>query len=244
MKLRNARFIIYLIIDVVSSVFSLDSLKIFLKDQRGALVLPSEGVGIDDKDWIKYISLKCNEYIEPITLKDLPNDFSEDACRLVDEFRRKTLDEKVEWMIYFDYQTGEVIYCWEGEEGRCLGDMEVTNFMGRNVASIHSHSRNYYSFPSPENFDILENMFEDYEIVTSVNAIWTVEFKGEVSRSIREDFQKNLSDKIRDITLTSITDGTDNIGNLIENNVSNYILDELNTIICGIELSIIKKEYD
>ena len=122
--------------------------------------------------------------------------------------------------------------------------MEVTNFMGRNVASIHSHSRNYYSFPSPENFDILENQFEDYEIVTSVNAIWTVEFKGEVSRSIREDFQKNLSDKIRDITLTSITDGTDNIGNLIENNVSNYILDELNTIICGIELSIIKKEYD
>ncbi|WP_407409094.1 hypothetical protein [Methanobrevibacter sp.] len=206
MKLRNVRFIIYLIIDIFSSVFSLDSFKIFLKDQKGALVLPIAGVAIDDKDWIKYKSLKCNKYIESITLKDLSCDFSEEACLLVDEFRRKTVDEMVEWMIYFDYHTGEVIYCWEGEEGRCLGDMEVTNFMGRNVASIHSHSRNYYSFPSPENFDILENKFEDYEIVTSVNAIWTVEFKGEVCRSIREDFQNNLSAKIRDITLNSITD--------------------------------------
>ena len=94
MKLRNARFIIYLIIDVVSSVFSLDSLKIFLKDQRGALVLPSEGVGIDDKDWIKYKSLKCNEYIEPITLKDLPNNFSEDACRLLMNLEEKQLMRK------------------------------------------------------------------------------------------------------------------------------------------------------
>lgn len=209
------------------------------------MILPIDGITIEDKDWIKYKSLKLNSHLESINPDDLPSDFCEDACILVDEFRRKTADEKVEWMLYFDYNTGEVIYCWEGEEGICIGDVDTANFTGKNVASIHCHSRNYYSFPSPNNFDILRNNFEDYEIVTSINAIWVVEFKGNVCREIRDDFQNNLSIQIMNITINAITaSGNEDIGNLIESKVSNYILNELNTCICGIELSIIKKEYD
>jgi len=75
---------------------------------------------------------------------------------LVDEFRRKTVDEKVEWMMYFDYETGEVLYCWSGEKNRSGGNFNKVYLMGRKVASIHSHPKGCYSFPSPDNFDILE----------------------------------------------------------------------------------------
>ena len=34
-----------------------------------------------------------------------------------------------------------------------------------NVASLHKHPKKLYSFPSLDNFNILENEFEDYEIM-------------------------------------------------------------------------------
>lgn len=168
MNFKNIRYIFYLIIEFFTTAFSVVNFKLFFNDQRGALVLPIEGITIDDNDWIKYKSLKLNSHIEPINPDDLPNDFCDNACKLVDEFRRKTVDEKVEWMLYFDYKTGEIIYCWQGEVGKCVGDFKREYFEGRNISSIHSHSRDYYSFPSPDNFDILENDFEDYEIITSI----------------------------------------------------------------------------
>lgn len=80
----------------------------------------------------------------------MPEDFCEEACRLVDEFHKKTVNEKVEWMLYFDYTTGEVIYCWKGENGNVEADSDKTYLQQKSIASVHSHTNNLYSFPSPE----------------------------------------------------------------------------------------------
>ena len=54
----NMRYMVYLIIDFLSSALSLEGVKACLADQRGGLILPIEGIPIEDKDWIKYKSLK------------------------------------------------------------------------------------------------------------------------------------------------------------------------------------------
>lgn len=193
MNLSNMRYMIFLMIEFLSLSLSLESVKVCLSDQRGGLILPIGGMIIQDKDWIKYKSLKKDNGLKSINPMDLPNDFCQEACILVDEFRRKTVNEKVEWMLYFDYRTGEIVYCWQGEEGKCISEIDRKHFVGKNIATIHNHTQKYYSFPSPDNFDILENDFEDYEIITSVNAFWTVEFKGSITKKLREKFQLDLS---------------------------------------------------
>lgn len=154
----------------------------------GGLILPIGGKSMD-VDWLKYQKLKCDWSMKSIIPSDLPDDFCDESCRLVDEFRRKTVNVDVEWMLYFDYMTGEVIYCWEGEGGTSGGDFDRIHFQGRNVASIHSHPKGYYSFPLPNNFDILENEFGDFEIIVSVGVIWIVGFNGCVEKEVRQKFQ-------------------------------------------------------
>ena len=58
MNLQNMRYVIFLIIEFLSSAFSLESVKACLADQRGGLILPIDGMPIEDNDWIKYKSLK------------------------------------------------------------------------------------------------------------------------------------------------------------------------------------------
>lgn len=245
MNLQNLRYMIYLIIEFLSSALSLEGVKACLADQRGGLILPIDGIGIEDRDWIKYKSLKKDMSLKPINQGDLPSDFCEKACDLIDEFRRKTVNVKEEWMMYVDYITGDIIYCWQGEIGKSGGDFNSEHFEGRHIASIHSHPRGYYSFPSPDNFDILENDFEDYEIITSINAIWTVEFKGSVDSTVRKDFQINLGiefNKIeKDIKL--MYSNIFVIRRNIENAGSSYLLNDVDRIIENIELNMVKKGF-
>lgn len=243
MILKNTRFVIFLIIEFLSSALSRKSIRACLADQRGGLILPIDGRVIEDRDWIKYKSLKKDMGLKPINPCDLPGDFCQKACELVDEFRRKTVNENVEWMLYFDYKTGEVVYCWEGDESQSGGVFEKIHFESRNIASIHNHIKGYYSFPSPENFDILENDFEHYEVITSINALWTVEFNGCIDREIRENFQYVIGQNMNRI-ITNIKLIHDfNVDFIVEEVIGNYLLEEIDKTIDGTELTLIKKGY-
>lgn len=243
MNLRNIRYMVLLIMHFLSSMLSLKSVRKCLDDQYGGLVLSFDKIFIEDKDWIKYNSLNVNNSLKSIDFDDLPNDFCDAACTLVDEFRRKTVNEKVEWMMYFDYETGEVLYCWSGEKNRSGGNFNKVYLMGRKVASIHSHPKGCYSFPSPDNFDILENDFEDYELITSERAFWLIEFKGNVDESSRRFFQYNLGKSISEVMLIiKLTCNVIEIDEKTEEVISNYLLNGIDKKMNDIALHLTKKE--
>lgn len=121
MNRKGIRYWIYIIVHFLSSMVSVDEFKLFLNDQRGGLVLPIDGIHSGDMDWIKYKSLKVDKSLKSINKIDLPDEFCEEACELVNQFRRKTVNLDDEWMLYFDYKTGEVKYCFEGNFGECGG---------------------------------------------------------------------------------------------------------------------------
>ena len=181
--------------EFILSAFSLDEFKRFLNDNRGGLVLSFDNLDLPDKEWIEYKQLKVDDSAGSVNPNDLQDVFCEEACRVVDEFHRKTINEKVEWMMYFDYTTGEVIYCWKGEEGKAIGGYEKIHVNSRKIASIHSHPKGYYSFPSPNNFDILENSHEDFEIIVSVTAFWILNLMEKSIKRIGEFFNKHLGMK-------------------------------------------------
>lgn len=213
-----------IIFELFALLFSVEDFKRFLNDDSGGVVLPFGDKIYNDEEWLEYKRLEIDESVKSINPNDLPNDFCDEASRLVDEFHRKTVNEEVEWMLYFDYMTGEVIYCWKGEEGNAIGDYENCNVSGKNIASIHNHPKNYYSFPSPENFDILENDFEDYEIITSVSSFWVIKFKGAVNHDVRVDFQDFLKNKYDEMILNIILNGSKDVNVIIEDEISNYLL--------------------
>ena len=95
-------------------------------------------------------------------------------------------------MLYFDYTAGDVIYCFEGEGGKTGGVYEPKNFENRNIDSIHNHPKNYYSFPSHDNFEILEKDFENYEIICSLDSFWIIYFEGILDESQRIKLHNNL----------------------------------------------------
>ena len=61
------------------------------------------------------------------------------------------------------------------------GEVDENIFKGRNVSIIHNHPRNFYSPPSSRNFQILSLDFQDYELVSSWDALWVLESKEEIS---------------------------------------------------------------
>ena len=94
-----------------------------------------------DPDWIEYKLLRKDMSVKSVNPNDLPDDFCDEASRLVDEFHRKTVYQEVEWMLDFDYTTGEVIYCWKGEYGSLKGNFDIIQVHGRNITSIHNHQK-------------------------------------------------------------------------------------------------------
>lgn len=68
-----------------------------------------------DVDFKDYENLKINN-VPSINPMDLPMEFGEDAFRTVDEFIKKTHYLDCEWVIHFDYVTGEILKCkrWKG----------------------------------------------------------------------------------------------------------------------------------
>ena len=101
MKLKNFELILLWIIAFLASAFSMDEFRKFLNDNRGGLVLSFEDIEFPDKDWLEYKLLKVDKTVKSINSQDLPEDFCLSACKLVDEFHRKTVNEDVEWMMYF-----------------------------------------------------------------------------------------------------------------------------------------------
>ena len=83
----------------------------FKIDDRGAFVLPFE-LRLKDQEFLKYCHLDVDWYIPSISSEDLPDEFSQKAVKLVDLFRRKTAHLSYECMLFFDYKTGEIIYCF------------------------------------------------------------------------------------------------------------------------------------
>jgi len=229
MNLNNIKIDLLQILDFVLSAFSLSEFKRFHHDNRGGLVLSFDDIKFPDKDWVEYKHLKVDKSVKSVNPDDLPGEFCDKACKLVDEFHRKTVNENVEWMLYFDYTTGDVIYCWKGEGGKTGGLYDKLHFQERHIASIHNHPKKFYSFPSLDNFEIFENDFEDYEIICSYDPFWIIESKGilgcEIREKIKLDFYKKFQE-VNDYVISNFEEET--WGMLIEDIFSEYLLNYLN----------------
>ena len=129
-----------------------------------------------ESDFDDYQKLEIKN-VSSIRREDLPSDFSDDAFKTVDEFIRKTRDLNYEFVIYFDYVTGEILKCVKGGKDAVSFDFEDGEFEGYQVASIHNHPEDVYSPPSGKNFGILVRNFEDYELIASVNELWILKAK-------------------------------------------------------------------
>lgn len=208
--------------------FSKKEFERFLNDNSGGLVLSFDGFNFPDKDFLEYKILKADKSVKSIRHEDLPKDFCEKACHLVDEFHQKTANENVEWMLYFDYTTGEIIYCWKGQKGNVMGDYENIHVHNRRIASVHNHPLEFYSFPSPDNFDILKNNHEDYEIIISNHAMWIVEFKGSIEEMSWKKFQQVIGrDMDESISIIQKKGNVKDINNITEEIIGNYLLNEI-----------------
>ena len=241
----NIKKLFLVMLGFISSLFSKETFHEFLNDNRGGLVLSFGDIDYKDAEWIEYKLLRPDRSVKSVNPCDLPDEFCDEACRVVDEFHRKTVNQDVEWMLYFDYKTGEVVYCWKGDENNVAGDYIPEFVSNRHIASIHNHPSGVYSFPSPDNFGILSNDFEDFEIITSVNAFWIVEFKGNISFTSKELFSQDLSDDMSSIiSEIRLIYNFNDVDNVTEEDVAKYLLNKVDKQIQGINLVLIKKEYD
>ena len=104
-------------------------------------------------DFKKYDKLKIND-VASIKIEDLPEEFGKEAFKTIDEFIKKTAYLNHEWLLYFDYKTGEILRCIEG-----------------------NHPLDVISPPSGKNFGILLREFEEYELIASKNELWILKAK-------------------------------------------------------------------
>lgn len=116
-----------------------------------------------------------NSFVE---ISDLPSDFSEAACKTINEFIEDTRNLNHEIVVYFDYKTGDVIKKSKGGSDSVKIEFEDGEFEGMNIASIHNHTKDLLSPPSGRNFGIFERDFEDYELIAADNELWILEAKG------------------------------------------------------------------
>ena len=125
----------------------------------------------------RYKRLKVNDF-PSIDQDDLPNEFSMDAFGTVDEFIKKTVNLDFECLLYFDYQTGEILDCAIGDSNGVTIDFDEEQFEKHHVASIHNHTKDVFSPPSGKNFGILMREFEDFELIAGVNELWILKANG------------------------------------------------------------------
>ena len=131
-------------------------------------------IGSDFEDYQK---LKT-ENVSSIRRGDLPSEFSDEAFKTVDEFIKKTRNLDYEFIVYFDYVSGEILKCAKGIKDSVKITFEDGEFEGHHVASIHNHSKDALSAPSGINFGIFDRSFEDYELVAGFSSFWILEAKG------------------------------------------------------------------
>ena len=160
-------------------------------DDRGAFVLPFE-LRLKDQEFLKYCHLDVDWDIPSVSSEDLPEEFDQKAVKLVDLFRRKTANIPYECMLFFDYKTGEIIYCFveDNLDGKIMEEINEFYFEGKNVASIHNHPKGFLSAPSGKNFQILEIENEDYELICGHDEFWILEAKEYLIRRLLRKLEK------------------------------------------------------
>ena len=220
----------------------IDSHKMLLKDNRGGFLIPIE-VKIRDKEYERYRHLPIDWSISSITKEDLPKEFSQKTVNTVDMFRKKTYDLDCECLIYFDIDTGNIVFCNFSDECtpyRVEGDIYVDLLKDMNIASVHNHPIKYGSPPSGKNFQMLSLEFEKYELILSKNELWVLESKEVV---FDEDEIDIIREKL-DCTLNSILDEVNTDFNeryLILENVNkrygDFLLIYLNNKLSNIKLT-------
>jgi len=163
-------------------------------DNRGAFVLPSE-LKLKDQEFLKYCHLDVDWDANSISKEDLPPEFCKKAVNLVDLFRRKTVNLPYECLLFFDYKTGEIIYCFVEDNlyGKVFEEIYENHFENRHVASIHNHPKGFLSAPSGQNFQILEIENEDYELICGYDEFWILEAKGVFNESVVEEIREKAS---------------------------------------------------
>ena len=128
-------------------------------------------------DFEDYKKLKIHDVasIKPV---ELPSEFGESAFKTVDEFIKKTHYLDCEWVIHFDYVTGEILKCKKGGNDNVSLNFKECEFDGHHVASIHNHPVDVYSPPSGNNFGILLRSFEDFELIMGFGCFWILKAIG------------------------------------------------------------------
>ncbi|MBQ9025374.1 MAG: hypothetical protein IJ104_03200 [Methanobrevibacter sp.] len=153
-------------------------------------MLPFE-LRLKDQEFLKYCHLDVDWNVPSISDEDLPDEFCQKVVNLVDLFRRKTVHLPYECMLFFDYKTGEIIYCFveDNLDGRITKEIYEIYFEGKNVASIHNHPKGFLSAPSGKNFQILEMENEDYELICGYDEFWILEANGVFEKEIVEEIR-------------------------------------------------------
>ena len=138
----------------------------------------------------------CEEYnnLKPkgnrlIELKDIPCEFSEEALLTINKFIKKTDGLNREFLIHFDYITGEIINCASGILNHVEFDINDEDIEGKHVASIHNHPMEVLSPPSGKNFKILKRNYEDYELIAGFEYFWILKANG-----LHEDLIEEMND--------------------------------------------------
>ena len=125
-------------------------------------------------DFEEYEKLEKRD-VSIIKKEDLPAEFSDEAYDTVVDFIRKTRCLNHEWVIFFDYVTGEILKCAKGISDRVKVNFDENEFEGCHVASAHNHPINALSPPSGKNFNIFQRDFEDYELIVGRSGLWILE---------------------------------------------------------------------
>ena len=185
-------------------------------------------------DYDEYMRLKINGSVKSIDPNDLPNEFSRKTINEINKFRRKTANINDEWLLYIDYENGDVLECFKGIVGEVSGVINLNTFKDRRVVSIHNHPRDFLSPPSYDNFELLKFDFEDYEIICSRDEFWIIEAKGILNERNINIIRKNvklLYDAAIDYSKNDIS-----ANEIYGNNLLKYLKDKRH-------IRLMKKEY-
>lgn len=97
--------------------------------------------------------------------------------------RRKTINLPYECMLFFDYNSGNIVSCNfsnSNSPNKVKGKLYTYLLKMMHMASIHNHPIQYGSFPSGKNFEMLGLEFEEFELIVSINEMWILESHEEI----------------------------------------------------------------
>ena len=130
----------------------------------------------DETDYEKYKKLEIRD-VASIKKSDLPPEFCDKAFVIVDEFIRKTRDLDFEIMIYFDYETGDILERKIGGATTVELEFDENTFDEKHIASLHNHTKDMYTPPSDMNFGIFLRKWEEYELIAGWDGLWILKGK-------------------------------------------------------------------